>query len=173
MHRVGSVVLRLTAGVSLLGLCASVGTAAADASVGRELYVEHCAGCHGLDGRGNGPQAAGLIWSPADLTKLHERYGNPLRRDEVAAWIDGRKDLEAHGPREMPVWGNRFFEGELAPSRGIEASKRRAIELLVDYLQQLQGVSETRLRGRHEGALRRQRAPRVEWLLIQRRAEGS
>lgn len=150
MHRVGIVAFRLAAGVSLLGLCVGVGVAAPDASVGRELYVEHCADCHGLDGRGNGPRAARLIWPPTDLTQLHQRYGNPLRRDEVAAWIDGRKDLEAHGSREMPVWGDRFFEGELAPPRGIEASKRRAIDLLVDYLQQLQGFDETRLRGRHE-----------------------
>ena len=146
MRRAGSVVLRFAVGASLLGLCASVRVAATDTSVGRELYVENCAGCHGLDGRGNGPRAAGLTWPPTDLTKLHERHGNPLRRDEVAAWIDGRKDLEAHGAREMPVWGDLFFEGELAPPRSIEGSKRRAIELLVDYLQQLQGIDETRLR---------------------------
>ena len=36
----------------------------------RELYVQHCASCHGESGRGDGP-AAGTGWPPVtDLTRL-------------------------------------------------------------------------------------------------------
>jgi len=146
--RLGGALLPVLVAGSFAALCGSAGAEAPDASVGRELYVEYCARCHGLDGRGSDPRTSEPTVSPADLTRLHERHGNPLRRDEVAAWIDGRKDVEAHGPREMPAWGDRFFEGEPGPERGVELSKRRAIELLVDYLQRLQGMSSTRLSGR-------------------------
>ncbi len=112
---------------------------------GHGLYVTYCASCHGVDGRGGGPEAARLMVKPPDLTRLHERYGQPLPRERISALIDGRADVEAHGPREMPVWGERFFEGDPGPPRGVEAAKRRTIDELVDYLQALQGFEEARL----------------------------
>jgi mono/diheme cytochrome c family protein len=134
----------------VIALCLAAGLAFAEATVtgsvaGRELYAAYCAGCHGLDGRGGGPEAAGLAVKPADLTRLHERFGSPLQRERVAAFIDGREDIAAHGRREMPVWGERFFEGDPGPPRGVESSKRRTIELLIDHLQVLQGQKEARL----------------------------
>jgi copper resistance protein D len=38
---------------------------------GLELYHEHCAVCHGEEGYGDGPAAAGLRPRPADLTAKH------------------------------------------------------------------------------------------------------
>jgi putative copper resistance protein D len=38
---------------------------------GLHLYSEHCAICHGADGYGDGPAAAGLRPRPADLTAKH------------------------------------------------------------------------------------------------------
>lgn len=38
---------------------------------GAGLYAAHCAGCHGAEGHGNGPDAAGLAIPPADLTAAH------------------------------------------------------------------------------------------------------
>jgi putative copper export protein/mono/diheme cytochrome c family protein len=40
-------------------------------SIGADLYPEHCASCHGADGRGDGPDAKGLPIPPADLTAGH------------------------------------------------------------------------------------------------------
>lgn len=37
---------------------------------GQQMYAGYCAPCHGVDGRGNGPQAKVLIYAPADLTQL-------------------------------------------------------------------------------------------------------
>lgn len=37
---------------------------------GRQLYQTHCAACHGEEGRGDGPAAAGLSPAPADLQRL-------------------------------------------------------------------------------------------------------
>jgi len=38
---------------------------------GAALYPQHCAGCHGTEGRGEGPDAKGLPIPPADLTAEH------------------------------------------------------------------------------------------------------
>jgi putative copper export protein/mono/diheme cytochrome c family protein len=38
---------------------------------GAELFPDHCAACHGMEGRGDGPQAKSLPVPPADLTAPH------------------------------------------------------------------------------------------------------
>ncbi len=40
---------------------------------GEALYEQHCASCHGEDGRGTGPAAKGLAHAPADLTNHFHR----------------------------------------------------------------------------------------------------
>ena len=44
---------------------------------GRQLYVTHCAVCHGDTGRGDGASAAGLATKPADLTDGRLMNGLP------------------------------------------------------------------------------------------------
>lgn len=47
------------------------GFAAASIVHGQHLFAGNCAGCHGANGDGNGPAAAGLRIKPADLTMPH------------------------------------------------------------------------------------------------------
>lgn len=47
------------------------GFTAAAIAEGAALYGEHCAGCHGAEGRGDGPDAAKLPLRPADLNGPH------------------------------------------------------------------------------------------------------
>src|SRR5271167_3669101 len=72
---------------------------------GRALYLQHCAACHGVKGNGHGVLEPELSTPPADLRLLSKRYGNPLEEDQIAKFMDGRADIKAHGPRDMPVWG--------------------------------------------------------------------
>jgi cytochrome c oxidase cbb3-type subunit I/II len=44
-----------------------------DPSAGRRLFELHCAGCHGVDGQGNGPGAPGLSPKPANLTGFYRQ----------------------------------------------------------------------------------------------------
>ena len=101
---------------------------------GRALYLEYCVSCHGIAGEGDGPVARSLTTPPANLRRLAERFGNPLPEDEIARYIDGRAEIKAHGPRDMPVWGTRFYY----KSRGNERVVQRWIAQLVAYLQSIQ-----------------------------------
>ena len=76
-------------------------------SAGQVLFESYCAACHGPSARGDGPVAASLQVRPADLTRISLRNGH-FDAAEVAAYIDGRNEVPAHGLREMPVWGRRF-----------------------------------------------------------------
>ena len=123
--------------VALAGLLLVFGTAAsagaADVAQGRQIYLEYCASCHGLTGEGDGPVAPALSTPPANLRRLSDRFGNPLPEDQVARFIDGRAEVKAHGPRDMPVWGARFY----AETHN-EAAVRARIAKLVAYLQSIQ-----------------------------------
>ena len=104
------------------------------AARGRALYLQYCASCHGVTGEGDGPVARSLITPPANLRRLAERFGNSLPEDQVARYIDGRAEVKAHGPRDMPVWGRRFYY----KSGGNERRARRWISQLVAYLRSIQ-----------------------------------
>jgi len=56
---------------------------------------------------------------------------------EVASFIDGRFELDAHGTREMPVWGRRLAEPIAAGTEGDEVARGR-IQILVEYLKTIQ-----------------------------------
>jgi mono/diheme cytochrome c family protein len=112
---------------------------ASEGGPGRILYLTYCQGCHGLGGRGDGPAATSLRTPPPDLTRLWQSYGTPLDRERVVEYIDGRGLIGAHGPREMPVWGDEFFED--APPLAtnlVEGARRHLIEVLVNYLETIQ-----------------------------------
>jgi mono/diheme cytochrome c family protein len=101
---------------------------------GRALYFEYCASCHGVSAEGDGPVARALSTPPANLRRLADRLGNPLPEDQVARYIDGRVEVKAHGPRDMPVWGARFYY----KSGGDERRVQQWIRDLVAYLQSIQ-----------------------------------
>jgi mono/diheme cytochrome c family protein len=103
---------------------------------GRSLYLEHCAVCHGRTGDGRGPMASVLSTPPTNLRHLAERYGNPLPTDQIARFIDGRADVRAHGPRDMPVWGGSVWQR--GPGKQETGQVTAAIASLVTYLQSIQ-----------------------------------
>jgi mono/diheme cytochrome c family protein len=127
-------------------LAAAPPAAESPEQMGAHLYATYCASCHGAAGRGDGPLTEVLTVKPANLTRLGEKYGRPLPVDRVAGFIDGRADVKAHGPREMPVWGEQLYRGEAGKSPGPgspsaalrEAARRGTIELIVAYLDTIQ-----------------------------------
>ena len=107
------------------------------ASFGRAQFVEHCASCHGMKGRGDGPAATSLKIAPADLTRIATRRDGTFPDGDIAAIIDGRTEVPAHGSREMPVWG-RDFSARLGEDEIGDQLTRGRVLILVEYLKTIQ-----------------------------------
>jgi mono/diheme cytochrome c family protein len=127
------------AGSPVLAITSQGGTGADPvlAKVGAEHYVQYCAACHGVTGKGNGPAAGELRTPPADLTQIAARGGGDFPDYEIARYIDGRFVLPAHGSREMPVWGRRFGE-RIVDGASAEEVVRGQLLILVEYLKSIQ-----------------------------------
>jgi len=110
--------------------------------VGKREYVQSCATCHGLDGKGKGSFAQALELSVNDLTTLSKRNGGVFPVSRVYEVIDGREEVKAHGTREMPIWGKHYAVGASPRyddyAYNPEAAVRGRILALIDYLYRLQ-----------------------------------
>ncbi len=104
---------------------------------GRASYKRHCSACHGMDAQGKGVLTAVLTIPPPDLTRIAARRGGVFPTSEIAAYIDGRESVAAHGPREMPVWGRVFAQPIGEGSTGEEVVRGQLL-VLVEYLKSIQ-----------------------------------
>jgi mono/diheme cytochrome c family protein len=106
---------------------------------GGELeYQNHCAICHGVNGKGHGIMAKFLSISPSDLTQLAKKNGGRFPFWQVYRVIDGREEIRGHGTREMPIWGARFQAEAKGSDPGSRSQAAGRILSLVFYLQHIQ-----------------------------------
>jgi mono/diheme cytochrome c family protein len=76
---------------------------------GAKVFQYRCAMCHGVDGRGHGPDSIVLKHSTPDLTLISQRNGGKFPYQRIKDIIDGEKTgLLSQGDREMPIWGPIF-----------------------------------------------------------------
>lgn len=131
--------VRVLACAALAGCLAGCVDERTDPVSGADLYRRHCASCHGVEGRGDGPLAASLRTPPSDLTALARRAGG-FDESAVMAVIDGRRAVTEHGPREMPVWGAVFESGHREAREPYPAyTSLLDARALTDYLRSIQG----------------------------------
>ena len=119
-------------------ICAATGGFADE--LGKQDYMNGCAGCHGESGMGQGQIAELLTISVPDLTTLSANNDGEFPMLEVIHVIDGRTDLRAHGG-PMPVWGNIYKKdamGSSGISGGAEALTRGRILSIAYYLESIQ-----------------------------------
>jgi mono/diheme cytochrome c family protein len=103
---------------------------------GRNEFLQSCASCHGVSGKGDGPVAKSLSPRPSDLTKLSEANNGVFPVSRVHEVIDGRIERLVHGTRDMPVWGERYMREMISPEFPNFASKEWA-EAMVDGVSRL------------------------------------
>lgn len=125
--------------VSVLAGCATKPSAiSAGSMTGEQMFMQLCASCHGANGEGTGPVGASLKVKVPDLTRIAWREGGEFPREDVKRSIDGRIERMAHGTRDMPVWGIRFFDLS-NPDRSSEQARVDALlDRLVDYIETIQ-----------------------------------
>jgi mono/diheme cytochrome c family protein len=79
------------------------GEEAASGDLGAKVYAQRCALCHGPQGKGDGPAAAGLNPKPRNHTD--GAYMNSRTDDELLEVI-------RNGKGGMPAWGKILSEAE-------------------------------------------------------------
>ena len=72
---------------------------------GKQMYVNYCAPCHGVEGKGNGPAAAALKKQPTDLAVLSRNHGGKFPSTHIMSVLEFGAANSSHGTAEMPVWG--------------------------------------------------------------------
>ena len=116
--------------------------------VGKYEYLNSCASCHGPAGKGDGPVAKSLKRTPADLTRLSESNKGVFPFSRTYDVIDGRFEVETHGKRDMPVWGEVYKPAWGSAQTGIppylskelaESVVRSRILALIEFISTLQG----------------------------------
>lgn len=113
--------------------------AAQGSDVGKRLYEESCAGCHGATGKGGGEIAGLLNVQTPDLTGLAARNDGRFPMLQVIHIIDGRTGLRAHGG-PMPVFGSLYSTSSQAgpDSYGAVIEVHGRILALAKYLEAIQ-----------------------------------
>jgi len=76
--------------VLFIGLTVADAAAGERMSYGEAEYLNSCAVCHGVEGKGDGPLSDLLVKRPADLTSISKRNGGRFPYARVIAVIDGR-----------------------------------------------------------------------------------
>lgn len=107
------------------------------------LFKSACAPCHGLTGDGDGPVSGVLKRKMNPLSGLTRRHGGEYPAEYVHQLIDGRRVLDVHGSRIMPVWGEYFAlvhrtEGASPTLSATESSNATIINALVEYIRSFQ-----------------------------------
>jgi mono/diheme cytochrome c family protein len=107
------------------------GSFAKQVEAGEAHFKQYCAKCHGEDGKGIAIDSLGT--QPADLTQIMKgRRSKEFPILEVAFQIDGREMAKAHGPRDMPVWGEVFSEEEYMTEADIKGKLGELIAYIID-----------------------------------------
>ena len=114
---------------------------------GKDLYIEFCARCHGMEGKGDGPRAKELTRPVADLTRIASRNEGTFNRSVVERFISGedrpgmsRLDLktgnvvisDSRGDSPMPVF--HFLFRKMWPDHPVQIR----IGSIVRFLERLQ-----------------------------------
>ena len=108
------------------------------------LFASSCAPCHGPAGEGGGPVASALKHEPKPLSGIAAAHGGTFPADDVYNMIDGRILVDAHGPRDMPVWGKYIVvmqktgDGSKPTLEVRESSTATIVKALVEYVRTLQ-----------------------------------
>ena len=115
--------------------------AADKVDLGKREYDSNCIACHGKDLKG-GFYDDFLKVTPPDLTQLSKKNGGVFPLERVYAVIDGRQEVKAHGPRDMPIWGRDYQikagEHYVDINYDPEAFVRGRIFALIDYHNRMQ-----------------------------------
>lgn len=112
---------------------------------GRSVYLDKCAACHGVAGKGNGYLAASLESAPPDLTQIAARRDGVWPALEIMGIVDGYS--KRYFPySDMPIY-DEFLEGNLVTfdtGNGIQTQIPAGLLAISNYLETIQKPAPSR-----------------------------
>jgi len=106
------------------------------ANDGKQMFVSYCAPCHGVDGKGQGAVASQLVVRPTNLTQLSKNNNGVYPELHVLSVIQLGAPVQAHGVKDMPVWGAVLGSMDHAgTSQDLRALRAENLERYVKTLQ--------------------------------------
>jgi cbb3-type cytochrome oxidase cytochrome c subunit len=79
--------------------------ASAAANSGYGIFVQNCAGCHGINGRGNGPTSSSMAKKPANFSRpFYQAYSDQMWFWRVAEGVPGTR---------MPRWEKSLSDEDM------------------------------------------------------------
>ncbi|MEM6589614.1 MAG: c-type cytochrome [Pseudomonadota bacterium] len=105
---------------------------------GAQFYAQNCVACHGVTGKGDGPEAERQVLRLPDLTNISGRNGGEFPQARVMSYIWGDPDND-HLERVMPSFGGRMAD-DLVPVEidGILTPTPRQLAGLYFYMESIQ-----------------------------------
>jgi hypothetical protein len=109
---------------------------------GQRAYQQYCAVCHGENGTGTSPMRVAFRVPPTDLTGLAKKAGG-FPRSDLLRILDQTKPVDAHGSRDLPIWGETFWRpaGEEERDRSPQS---KTIDDIISYLESMQAAKASR-----------------------------
>lgn len=102
------------------------------ANGGRGIYTQNCAACHGLDGRGNGPNSVSLLKKPANLTRpIFKQYSDEMWFYRIWEGVPGTR---------MPRWGWKLTEEEVWYLVAYMKTLQKDADVIPDKLEKVETV---------------------------------
>jgi cytochrome c oxidase cbb3-type subunit III len=96
--------------VALVIATAVIPAAAADLAATKKEFVKFCSKCHGMEGKGDGPQADALTTKPRDFTDCARMKG--ITDDTIFTAIkEGGEAVKLS--KDMPAWKDGMDDDEV------------------------------------------------------------
>ena len=112
-------------------------TATASSNAGRGIYTQNCAACHGLEGRGNGPNSITLEKKPANFTRpFYKQYDDSMWFYRVSEGVAGTR---------MPRWNQILTEEQRWYVVAYLKTLQKEHEETIDKLDEVEKVQQIKL----------------------------
>lgn len=125
-------------GLAMAGVIAACAPQMTDRVQARNDFNALCVDCHGTDGRGNGPAAAGMVPAPVDLTRVAANNSGVFPRLQVMGHIYGFTPGRSESP--MPEFGD-LLDGRTIPydaGDGVLTPTPVRLVALMEYVEAMQ-----------------------------------
>ncbi|MBI4888458.1 MAG: cytochrome c [Acidobacteria bacterium] len=101
---------------------------------GQTTFLQFCAACHGIDGRGMGPVARYLLKDPPDLTHIRSRRDGTFPREALeSSLLATGPPATAETQDDMMLWGPLFISMDASTD-----AARVRVQNLLDFIESIQ-----------------------------------